>query len=312
MSWRDLQSQEEELVLPWLGGPKLHGPSRSWALTERPAERGWYRFSTTGARARCLGEAVPDFSFEEGRRTVRGYLVGDRLIPDDARVVVDPRRLIGQTQRVALTERGLDRFARGLCAVSDHDGALVYLRQEFPLGPEMEVQAAYEDQLDTIDHIRDVTPALELSFRWQSWQRDHAEAERERRRVERIAEEERRLAEEARQQRVQQLGTGEGRRRLARVDFRDAARAALLVSGAELLDVRESHNRGEMVVQMRIEHERFECVVERDTLRIVDAGICLENHETGERGDTRFTLESLPGVIVQAMREGRLHVWRHV
>ena len=52
-------------------------------------------------------------------------------------------------------------------------------------------------------------------------------------------------------------------------------------------------------------------MAQRDTLRIVDAGICLEDHATGEKGDTYFTLESPPGVVRQAIREGQLVVWRH-
>jgi hypothetical protein len=67
-----------------------------------------------------------------------------------------------------------------------------------------------------------------------------------------------------------------------------------------------------MVVTFRLEGRRFECVCDGTTLRIVDAGICLVDHRTREAGDTRFTLESLPDVIRQAMRERVLHVFRHV
>ena len=47
-------------------------------------------------------------------------------------------------------------------------------------------------------------------------------------------------------------------------------------------------------------------------MRIIDSGICLQDHNTGEKGDTYFTLESLPAVIRQADREGKLVVYRHV
>jgi hypothetical protein len=66
------------------------------------------------------------------------------------------------------------------------------------------------------------------------------------------------------------------------------------------------------VVQFRFQGQAFECVVEADTLRIVDSGICLVDHGTGERGDNYFTLESLPAVIEQANREQRLVIFRHV
>jgi hypothetical protein len=99
---------------------------------------------------------------------------------------------------------------------------------------------------------------------------------------------------------------------MAKLDFGEAARAALAIGGAELLDWRDSRSVGEAVVQFRFQHRRFECVCQKDTLRIVDAGICLTDHYTGVRGDTRFTLESLPPVIQQAVREGKLVVFRHV
>jgi hypothetical protein len=67
-----------------------------------------------------------------------------------------------------------------------------------------------------------------------------------------------------------------------------------------------------MVVRFRLLGRRFECTCDERTLRILDAGICLVDHATGERGDTRFTLESLPAVILEADRDDKLVVFRHV
>jgi hypothetical protein len=67
-----------------------------------------------------------------------------------------------------------------------------------------------------------------------------------------------------------------------------------------------------VVVRFRLDHRAFECTCEERTLRIIDAGICLVDHATNEKGDTYFTLESLPGVIGEANREGKLVVFRHV
>jgi hypothetical protein len=53
-------------------------------------------------------------------------------------------------------------------------------------------------------------------------------------------------------------------------------------------------------------------------LRIIDSGICLTAHyddpefEAGTKGDGFFTLESLPSVIREAQRDGKLVVYRHV
>jgi len=38
----------------------------------------------------------------------------------------------------------------------------------------------------------------------------------------------------------------------------------------------------------------------------------LTDHDTDERGDTYFTLESLPAVVREAEQRGKLVVFRHV
>ena len=192
------------------------------------------------------------------------------------------------------------------------DGPLVYSHQEMPLGPEDAVMAAYLDEADTVDHIPDVAPALDAVFRMEVWRR--AEAEKHRQELERLwLEEEAKLAQEQRRKElVEKLGDGAGRREMAAVDFDQAARAALAVGGANFLDARKAHGRNEMVVKFRFQGQRFECTCDANSLRIIDAGICLQDHDTGEKGDTRFTLESFPAVLKQAIDEDKLVVWRHV
>lgn len=229
------------------------------------------------------------------------------MIPDDARVDPDPAKLVEQTEMVYLVERGLDRFTRAVAA-RDGEGRLIFVRQEFPQGPEQEVLDTFLDRGETVDDIADVTPALDAAFRWETFERVSAE-ERERERL-RILEEERKQQErtERRREMAEKMGTAEGRRALARQDFGEAARAALGLSGAELLDYRESFNQGEMIVRYQFRGRRLECSVSKYTLRITDAGVCLDDH-MGTKGDTWFTLESLPGVIGQAMDEGVLVQW---
>jgi hypothetical protein len=111
---------------------------------------------------------------------------------------------------------------------------------------------------------------------------------------------------------MRNMGTGLGRRTLAAHDFETAARAALGVGGAVFLDARQGRVPNEMVVQYRINNQRLECVCDKNTLQITDAGICLEDHYTGEKGDTYFSLESLPAVVNEAIRRDKLVVWRHV
>jgi hypothetical protein len=240
-----------------------------------------------------------------------GYLVGDRLVLREARVDPDPKNIVAQSERVYLIEPGLDRFVLVSAGRMCEDGPLVYIQQEMPLGPESEVQIAFLDGLKSVAEVRDVSPALDAAFRMELWQRKEAEKRR------RELEEKRRLEEEARQKEakrqaiIEKLGDGAGRREMAQVDFEEAAKAALAVGGAELIDHREAPYDDEMIVKFRLNRQRFECTCDKN-LRIIDAGVCLTSHDTGEKGDTWLTLESLPAVIREAQNSRQLVVFRHV
>jgi len=314
MGWQDLLAPEggEKKILPWTGGKQVHSLDRTWDIKgRRPPEHGWYLFEVTGGRKATLVGKDPqmaDPDFGEGK-TLRGYLVGDRFIKDGAAVVPDPTKLVEQTEPVFCVEPGMDRFTRAT-VLRDLSGALVYLRQEWPDGPEAAVLAAFQDREGSVTHLPGVTPALDLAFRWISHQRLRAEERaREAERI-RLEEEARLESEEKLREAMKSVGTGAGRRDLAQRDFAAAARAALAISGAELLDCRESYTKNEMVVQYRYRNRRLECTCDRRTLRIIDSGVCLDDHH-GTKGDTYFTLESLPAVIQEAMNLGKLVVWRH-
>ena len=314
MGWQDLLAPVggAAQVLPWLGGPKVHGKGRSWRIKgRRPPELGWHTFKTGGDRkATFVESAEPDDYYGEGRQLVRGYLTGDRLVADTVRVDSDPTKLFEQTEAVHLVEMGLERFSRAVMA-RDDNGNLIYLRQEFPQGPEFDVQKAYQDRCNSVTHISGVSPALDFAFRWEVYQRVFAEERAVE--LQRLREEE--LAKLAVAERFAQAlkdsGTGAGRRALAQHDFGAAARASLAISGAELLDYRQGHQPGEMVVQYRFRNRRLECVCHKDTLQIIAAGVCLTDHN-GTKGDTYFTLESLPPVVGEAMDQHRLVVMRHL
>ena len=315
MSWQDLlATPDDTVVYPWTGGREVRASGRTFQLKGKsPVEHGWYTFAVTGGRTATLkgpADVSPDDLFSKGK-VVRGYLIADRVLPDNTKAVFSPADIALQTEPVAFVEPGLERFAR-IRAGRWEDGRLIYIGQEFPLGPEDAVTAAYQDRKASVTDIPHVTPALNLAFAFESWNR--AEAARLREEAARLArEEEARREQEARRANlVRQLGDGQGRREMAVVDFEAAARAALRVGGAELLDWRDSRTVNEVVVQFRYQDRRFECVANKLTRRIIDSGICLVNHATGERGDTKFTLESLPAVIGEAIRAHKLVVFRHV
>lgn len=311
-NWKSLLKREDErVVLPWTGGRSLPSRGPEYRVEGRlPPEHGWHEFRVSVRKAVWVAFAPP--RTEALSDVVRGYLVGDRLVPDGARVDPDPAGIVRFSETVHLLEPGLSRFARVSAGRARPGAPLVFIAEDMPEGPENMVLTAFQDGLPTLAGVKDVTPALDAAFRLESWQRAEAESRRAELEALRFAEAAA-MAEEERLARLRgALSDGRGRRAMALVDFRQAATAALAVTGTEYLDHRASANRGEMVVTFRLEGRRFECVCDQQTLRIIDSGICLVDSRTRERGDTRFTLESLPDVIRQAMRERVLHVFRHV
>ncbi len=309
MSWRDLIAKpDEKVTLPWLGGRALHSGSRSWEISGRlPKDFGWYTFDLLG---RTCSNPIPNEAQPILSHVVKGYLVGDRVIPDGVRVEPDPSDIVRRSERVFLVEDGVDRFARITAGRVYELGPLVYQGLDMPLGPEDDVMAAFLDQKSAVDDIKGVHPALDAAFRMETWRRTEAEQRRRELEEKRLREEAERVKEEKRKDLAEKLGTGEGRRAMAHYDFDSAARAALAVSGAELLDVRKLR-KDEYAVRYRFEGQRLECTC--DTfMQIIDSGICLTDHDSGEKGDRYFTLESLPSVIRQAIRERKLVVYRHV
>jgi len=311
MGWRDLlQTNDETIVAPWVGGRSLQTFDRAWQIEGRlPREFGWYNFKLAARKATCLGPTEASTDALQGVQ--RGYLVGDRFIPEGA-ARVEPKlsKLVEQFDRVHLVEAGLDRFVRLSTGRFCENGPLIYRRQEFPAGPEEAVLQAFLDETKTVDKVPGVAPALDLAFKVESWLR--TEVERIRR-----EEQERREKEERRQKLIEQMGTGAGRRALAQENFGEGAKAALAVGGAVYLDHRAAPRRGEMVVRFRLDGQRFEVVCNSQTLQILDAGICLTAHYDdpdfagGTKGDTFFTLESISGVLREAQRRNHLVVFRH-
>ncbi len=301
MSWRDhLQGSDERRTLPWTGGRSLPSAGPEYSIEGRtPPEHGWHEFRVRSRKAEWVGRADPRPDLLKER--TKGYLVGDRIVPDGSTPDPDPSRIAAHSETVHALDPGLPRFARVLAGRVRPGAPLVFVSQEMPEGPEQEVLASFQEKATSVAGIKGVSPALDASFRMESWRRE--EQEKARVELERArAEEERRST----------LADARGRRAMAAVDFSGAARAALAVSGAEYLDHRPSHAGNEMVVTYRVDGRRLECVCDSQTLRIVDAGVCLVDYRTREKGDTRFTLESLPGVIRQAVQERVLVVLRHV
>jgi hypothetical protein len=312
MGWQDLlQTGDETLVSPWVEGRSLRQGDRTWTIDGKlPKEQGWYEFKLANRRAKLKGATEnPGGALKFIKR---GYLVGDRFVEDTVRVDPDPAKIIAFSEPLFLVEPGLDRFVRVAAGRMCEDGPLVYEGQEMPLGSEEEVLKVFLDSGNSVDGIPGVVPALDAAFRMEALQRVEAQRRRAELERQRLLKEERLKLEERRKKLFEKLGDAAGRREMALHDFAEAARAALAVGGAKYLDHRKAVRKNEMAVRYSINGRNYECTCDAYTLRIIDAGICLINHGTGEKGDTYFTLESLPGVVLQAMGERRLVVFRHV
>jgi hypothetical protein len=307
MNWRALLETKTQVTYPWTGGRHLHLGARVVTVHGRPPrEPGWYIFEV-GTTAQLIGPSETDG--DSLRDVVRGYLVGDHLMSRQLEgrgfcvrcqlFERSPCRRCGTRavamERIHLAEP-LPLFTLVSAGRTSEAGPLIYRQIEFSSGVEDEVRDAF-DRGTGIENIKGVPYDLRAAYELQVQERQRIEEVRRHAEILRV------------------VGTAEGRRALADTDYETAAKEALRVSGAVLLSVRPSPKQGEHFVRFRFLDQNFEAVAD-DQLRIVDAGICLTAHdydqwEDGTRGDTWFTLESLPDVIREARDLGVLVVMRH-
>ena len=66
------------------------------------------------------------------------------------------------------------------------------------------------------------------------------------------------------------------------------------------------NGQGQAVVRYRLGGRRFECIIDTESLQIMDAGICLSG------ADEELNLSSLPSAVREAIESGQLHVFRNI
>ena len=268
-----LQKPDELLRLPCFGGKSVCDDQRTYRL-RNTLPPGWYQFRKSGRYLAVEGCTPPDLDAWKLPR-VTGYVMNGRLVTNDSRAC-----LFGLPE-----DEDLPKFAP-VSARKWFDGHLLYGGLEFETETEIKVREAFEDER-SIDGIKGVTPALAHVFLLEFTQRELArEAER---RAREETERQRQVAALARWQE-----TLEGRISLA-----------LSHTGAELISWRR-HSGHQAVVRYRIAGHRFECVIDTESLQIVDAGICLSG------ADEELNLSSLPSAVREAVVSGQLHVLRNV
>ena len=309
---RFLKHEAETMVLPYLGGPYVDARDRRLRASGATST-GYWRFKVSGRTATAVEPAdPPDLSDLPAVRGywVAGYLVGERAVAH--RLAMGP-------------DSDPMRFAP-VIARRWPGGALLYDTEDFETGVEDRVRAVFEQgtehgangSLTTISGVpaplraafgyavmlRVATalgvPMRPVQLRWHIGELVAVGDVAARRIL--TAAQERRYAEP---NHVEEWRAQRTDARLRPTSSRDRvlerAEAALYGAGAVLRDSRWLS--GDLLeVRYDFMDDRFVSVVDGESLRVVDAGICLAG------ADRRVTLESLPGVIAEAIRTFQLEI----
>jgi hypothetical protein len=324
VDYRKFLGRREELVLPYLGGPRVDAPNRRLSVVGEIAP-GWWRFDIEGRRA-TPKEKVQGGDLSSLPR-VRGHLLHDRLVREGA--VAEQVSLMPEEEPPMFAPCHARRW---------HSGDLLFEELPFEGDAEAAVRLAFEEGRG-LAGIKGVSATLRTAYGYAIAEaasqriaipaapaelRKHVaaiaeggavEAEAVLRRLDGERRAYLRELEANRQQHEawlahQQIEEERAHRRdrAARDEAQGLDRAlnALDATGAQPVSVRRLGD-GNLEVTFRFMGERFLCVVEGATLQVLDAGICL-----GHPGNDRvLTLDSLPGVIREAIEDGVLVITRH-
>ncbi len=329
MDYRKFLGQHAQLVLPYLGGEAVDARDRRLRLPQPPAAPGWYRFTVKGRVATADGPADPP---ELGDLPlVRGHWLDGRLVRDG-----------GAAELLLLPPDDEPALFSVVRARRWPSGDLIFEGLDF----ETEVEGAAREKLaagGTLSHVKGVPATLRTAFAYALLGKASGETgvryapaevrarvlevaeggppaalaalraletEREQARREMAELEARRAAETARLQ-AQQAREAELERRAARVREQRAtiverASLALETAGARVEAARVI-NGDQVEAIYRFQGERFISVADALSLQVIDSGICLGHPPR----DELITLDSLPGVIQEAIDDGALVILRH-
>lgn len=283
--------RERRQVLPYLGGAFVRSPARRYRVMGR-IEPGWFQFRLEGGEAWALGPASPEGL--EGLPKVRGYLVGSWFFGGRVR------------GRLHLAPGSSPELAP--CVARRLPGGF-WIFDAFELSEEHEEQAR-----EALDEGRSwsaggvaLREAYGFALLWRLCRRLGVPATPWGLR-DQLAE----AAARGKQGAFDLLTPSASLAPLHGVDEvpvggDDEALVGpvLAGSGARLLGVRLLG--GDLLeVRFRFLDRAFACLVERGSLRVVDAGLCLDGR------DGRLSLASLPAVLREALAAGKVIVTRRV
>jgi hypothetical protein len=249
----------------------------------------------------------------DGLPLVRGHLWGTRLVREGA--VAEPIQLLPEEEPPRFSPLRVRRW---------HDGTLVFEGLDFEGEAEGTVRLMLEEGR-TLAEVKAVPASLRAAFGYAVLEGASRalgirfSAPEVRGQVLAVAEGGRAVAEAwlraLAAEREAHVRAVEARTELSRlrVQPRPLERQAqgmarvervLEAAGARLLNTRRLGNE-RLEVTFGFMGERFISIVEADSLRVVDAGICLAG------ADREVTLESLPSVIREAIEDDVLVITRH-
>ena len=320
-SSRDAQT----IVVAYSGGRFVQTRGRRLRVKEQPGSPGWYLARVQGRVAEFLSPA--DTPCLDGLPILRGHRWGTRLVLADASA--PELAFLPSDEPLALAPLVVRRW---------HDQSLVVESEDFETEHEELVRGALE-RGQGLAELRQVPASLRAAFVYSLLEQEGASWHplEVRARLPELAEEgrlgvraelarleaERARARQAAQARAREAAQGtaaegwetwqEARDRSLALHPRPsrsesrgeaAARRALAGAGASFVSLRSLQGGTQLEVRFRFLDAGFETVVATDTLNVLDAGICLDG------ADRALTLDSLPGVIREAVETGALVVTR--
>ncbi len=319
--------KKEAAVLAYLGGPFAYGKDRRVRVDAPRPSNGFHRFEIEGRKARALApEDAPDLS---GLPRIRGHYVRGWVTTPELR---DARERVRGLERVRLMPDEEPTPLSIVRARRWHSGDLVFESLDFDGDIEEEARLRLE-RLEPLGEMKGVPPSLRVAYgvalSLAVAQRLHvplsvreaaAAAPRIAEHGEDAAREfvlalEARRAEESESARIRAIVHGRAPREpiiARRANPRDVptldnahlrAEIALDAAHARLLSSRNLGD-GNLEVAFEFMGERFISVIDAITLHVYDSGVCLAG------ADELVTLDSLPGVIREAINDGVLVITR--
>lgn len=308
VDYRKFLSRAETAVAPYTGGPTVWVKGRKLRV-KGEAEPGHWRFEITGRDAVPKERAAPEL---DALARVRGHFAGEwlfrpneapehvELLPEEeiaplsivsARRTEDGELVYESTDFDGEAEDGARRALEEGTPLAEVKGVGASLRAAWAwavvlgVARREEIQVALAEALPFLPEVGGEARALELARAIDA------------RRIEHAVRVEGRVIDVGRVvRRMRQAGGPEPTTENAK----ERAEAALAAADARMLSARVAA-QGRLEVAFRFRGQRFITVCDPITLQVIDAGICLVDHEDARRGDSELTLESLPSAIREAM-----------